>query len=144
MNHEKVPIDIGIEFGFSHCLGRGRLCSNQERNYILFNQLFVRYAESFSNRSRPSIRQPDLLGWKVNDSNDGPFHGAQMHVVVVSYISKDYTRLRGYGTWIDKDGDKVIWELLDTPPGASSSPQTIAGTGKYMDGKVLWNIPCSI
>jgi len=79
------------------------------------------------------IRQPDLLGWKVNDSNDDPFHGAQMHVVVVSYFSKDYTRLRGYGTWIDKDGDKVIWELLDTPPGASSSPaKLIAGTGKYM------------
>ncbi len=79
------------------------------------------------------IRLPDLLGWKVNDSNDGPFHGAQMHVVVVSYFSKDYIRLRGYGTWIDKDGDKVIWELLDTPLGASSSPaKLISGTGKYM------------
>jgi hypothetical protein len=34
---------------------------------------------------------------------------------------------------MDKDGDKVIWELLDTPAGASSSPaRLIEGTGKYM------------
>ena len=29
--------------------------------------------------------------------------------------SKDYNGFRGYETWTDKDGDKTIWELLDTP-----------------------------
>ncbi len=80
-----------------------------------------------------SIMQVDLLGWKVNDSGDGPFHGAQMHVLGIMYNTKDYTGFRGYGTWVDKDGDKIIWELLDRPPGASSSPaRLIAGTGKYI------------
>jgi len=80
-----------------------------------------------------SIGQVDLLGWKVVESGDAPFHGAQMHVLGVLYNSKGYIGFRGYGTWIDKDGDKLIWELLDRPPGASSSPaRLIAGTGKYM------------
>jgi len=35
-------------------------------------------------------------------------------------------------TWTNKDGDKVVWELMDTPAGASSSPgRLIDGTGKY-------------
>jgi hypothetical protein len=49
------------------------------------------------------------------------------------YNSKGYHGLRAYETWTDKDGDKLIWELLDTPPGASSSPgRIIEGTGKYV------------
>ena len=77
----------------------------------------------------------------MNDSGDGPFHGASVHIVVVTYVSKGYNRMenpldptrnKGYETWTDKDGDKVIWELMDTPSGASSSPgRLIDGTGKY-------------
>jgi len=78
------------------------------------------------------IRQPELFGVRVNDSGDGPFHGASVHIVGVAYSSKGYSGFRGYETWTDKDGDKVIWELLDTPAGASSSPaRMIEGTGKY-------------
>ena len=80
-----------------------------------------------------SIQQMELFGVRVNDSGDGPFHGASVHIVGVSYRSKGYNGFRGYETWTDKDGDKVIWELLDTPPGASSSPgRLIEGTGKYI------------
>ena len=79
------------------------------------------------------IMQLEMLGVRVNDSGDGPFHGASVHIVFVSYRSKEYNGSRGYFTWTDKDGDKVIGELLDTPPGASSSPaRIIGGTGKYM------------
>ena len=79
-----------------------------------------------------SIMQLELLGVRVNDSADGPFHGASVHIATVSYRSKGYNGFRGYETWTDKDGDKVIWELLDTPSGASSSPgRLIEGTGKY-------------
>ena len=78
------------------------------------------------------IMHPELLGVRVNDSGDGPFHGASAHIVAVAYRTKGYFGFRGYETWIDKDGDKVIWELLDTPAGASSSPaRLIGGTGKY-------------
>ena len=79
------------------------------------------------------IMQTENFGVRVNDSGDGPFHAASVHIVLVSYRSKEYNGSRGYFTWTDKDGDKVIGELLDTPPGASSSPaRIIGGTGKYM------------
>jgi hypothetical protein len=78
------------------------------------------------------IMQSELMGVRVNDSGDGPFHGASVHIVLVSYRSKEYNGTRGYETWTDKDGDKVIWELLDTPAGASKSPgRLLGGTGKY-------------
>jgi hypothetical protein len=54
---------------------------------------------------------------------------APVHIVTVG---KDYNRERSYESWTDKDGDKVIWELMDRPSGASSSPgRLIVGTGKY-------------
>ena len=78
------------------------------------------------------IIQMETFGVRVNDSGDGPFHNASVHIVAVSYRSKEYTGFRGYITWTDKDGDKMVGELLDTPPGASSSPgRLIGGTGKY-------------
>jgi len=88
--------------------------------------------KAFQVDSDRQIRQVELLGVRVNESGDGPFHGASAHIVGISYNSKDYKGFRAYATWIDKDGDKVIWELLDTPSGASSSPgRIIDGTGKY-------------
>ncbi len=81
-----------------------------------------------------AIVQLEIFGVRINDSGDGPFHGASVHIVTVVYRSKGYNGDRAYETWTDKDGDKVIWELMDTPPGASSSPaRLIAGTGKYTD-----------
>jgi hypothetical protein len=87
------------------------------------------------------IVQLDIFGVRVNDSGDGPFHGASVYIALVTYVSKGYNRManpldpirsRAYETWTDKDGDKVIWELIDTPSGASSSTaKLIDGTGKY-------------
>ncbi len=78
------------------------------------------------------IMQTEMLGVRVNDSGDGPFHGASVHIVSVMFRRKEYTGFRGYETWADKDGDKVIWELLDAPAGASKSPgRLLGGTGKY-------------
>ena len=90
-----------------------------------------------------SITQMEVFGVRVNDSGDGPFHNASVHIVAVAYRSKEYNGYRGYLTWTDKDGDKVIAELLDRPPGASSSPaRIIGGTGKYIgwQGTVEYNV----
>ena len=79
------------------------------------------------------IMHLELFGVRVNDSGDGPFHGASVHIATVSYRTKGYNGFRGYETWTDNDGDKVIWELLDTPAGSSSSPaKMIEGTGKFI------------
>ena len=93
----------------------------------------------WSSTGRPVQIDPDrvilpaeLLGVRVNDSGDGPFHGASVHIVGAGYRMKGYYGFRGYVTWIDKDGDTVVWELLDTPAGATTSPgRLIDGTGKY-------------
>jgi hypothetical protein len=79
------------------------------------------------------IMHMELMGVRVNDSADGLFNGASVHIVTAAYRSKGYSGFRGYETWIDEDGDKLIWELMDTPPGAATSPaRVIEGTGKYV------------
>lgn len=64
----------------------------------------------------------------MNDSGDGPFQGASVHIATVGYSSKHYNKFTSYETWTDKDRDKVIWELTSTPPGGSA--KLIEGTGK--------------
>jgi len=82
------------------------------------------------------VQQSEISGVRVNDSGDGPFHGASTYIMSVAYRTKGYFGFRGYEAWTDKDGDKMIWELLDTPPGASRSPaRLIEGTGKYIGWK---------
>src|SRR5271165_1362859 len=78
------------------------------------------------------MAQSEIFGVRVNDSGDGPFNEASIHIVTVGFYGKDFNRERSYESWTDKDGDKVIWELTDRPSGASSSPgRLIVGTGKY-------------
>jgi hypothetical protein len=66
--------------------------------------------------------------------------------VGVLYRGKDGTRLRGFETWTDKDGDKLVWEIMekkvaDSPPGTSpGTAKVFSGTGKYvgMQGSMDW------
>lgn len=92
------------------------------------------------------IIQFETLGVRVNDGGEGAFHEASVQIVGVLYRGKDETRLRGFETWTDKDGDKLIWEIMekkaaDSPPGTSPGTATVfAGTGKYvgMQGSMDW------
>ena len=92
------------------------------------------------------IIQFETLGVRVNDSGDGPFHEASVHIVGVLYRGKDGSRLRAFETWTDNDGDKLIWELVekaakDSPPGTSpGTAKVFSGTGKYvgMQGSMDW------
>jgi hypothetical protein len=81
------------------------------------------------------ISQTDILGVRVNDNGNGPFHAASTNIAGITYMSKGEFRYRGFETWMDKDGDKVIWALTDLgtgPAGASSgTANIIEGTGKY-------------
>ena len=79
------------------------------------------------------IGQLEIFGVRVNDNSDDPFHGVSTHILMISYRSKEHHGTKGYETWTDKDGDKVTWEILDTPEGSSSMPaRLIEGTGKYL------------
>ena len=92
------------------------------------------------------IIQFETLGVRVNDSGEGPFHEASVQIVGVLHRGKDGTRLRGFETWTDKDGDKLVWEIMerkaaDSPPGTSpGTAKVFSGTGKYvgMQGSMDW------
>lgn len=77
------------------------------------------------------VAQSEIMGVRVNDSGDGPFHEAATHIVGVSYTSKgrEY-RMTSFETWVDKDGDKVVWELSQSEP-MRGKGKLIEGTGKY-------------
>ena len=80
----------------------------------------------------------EILGVRVNDNVEDPFHEASVHIVGIFYMGKDGARLRGYETWADKDGDKLIWEIRekkadDSPPGTlPGTGEVFSGTGKYV------------
>lgn len=79
------------------------------------------------------ISQLEIFGVRVNDNSDDPFHGVSTLVLMISYRSKEHHGAKGYEIWTDKDGDKVTWEILDTPAGSSSmSARLIEGTGRYL------------
>jgi hypothetical protein len=90
--------------------------------------------------------QFETLGVRVNDSGEGPFHEASVHIVGILYRGKDASRLRGYETWTDKDGDKLVWEIMEKKtenPQPGTSPGTakvFSATGKYvgMQGTMDW------
>jgi hypothetical protein len=92
------------------------------------------------------IMQFETLGVRVNDSGEGPFHEASVHIVGILSRGKDGTRLRGFETWTDKDGDKLVWEIMEKKianPEPGTSPGTakvFSGTGKYigMQGTMDW------
>jgi hypothetical protein len=92
------------------------------------------------------IVQFETLGVRVNDKAEDPFHEASVHIVGILYRGKDGAKLRGFETWADKDGDKLIWEIMerkadDAPPGTSpGTAKVLSGTGKYagMQGTMDW------
>ena len=92
------------------------------------------------------IIQFETSGVRVNDSGEGLFHEASVHIAGILYRGTDGTRLRGFETWTDKDGDKLVWEIMekkvqDSPPGTSpGTAKVFAGTGKYVgaQGTIDW------
>jgi len=77
------------------------------------------------------------MGVRLEDSGQGPFHGCSTHNVGVQYFEKGVGgRLKGYVTSMDKDGDRVLIEIMEeaSPPypnEVSGSGKIIGGTGKF-------------
>jgi hypothetical protein len=71
-------------------------------------------------------------GVRLEDSGQGPFHGCSTHNVGVQYFEKGIGRLKGYVTTMDKDGDKVLFEITED----ASQPflKETNGTGKIIGG----------
>lgn len=70
-------------------------------------------------------------GTQVEDSGQGPLHGMSTHNTGIQYIEKGVGKTRGYMTWVDKDGDKILWKLTED---ATQLLGPSTGTGKVMGG----------
>jgi hypothetical protein len=55
------------------------------------------------------------MGVRLDDSGKGPFHNLASDVKLVVYGDKTGVHYQGYETHMDKDGDKMIWEIRDNP-----------------------------
>ena len=81
--------------------------ANQEGNKLFWNPLLVKHTESTFqlDPAHPDriMAQSEIFGVRVNDSGDGPFNGASVHIVTVGFYGKDFNRKkRSYESWTDK------------------------------------------
>ena len=130
-------------------LGERNRCAQTRKSYNFREPIIMdTRRKSIKLDQDQMIIQFETLGVRVNDGGDGPFHEASVQIVGVLYRGKDGTRLRGFETWTDKDGDKLVWEIMekkaaDSPPGTSpGTAKVFSGTGKYvgMQGSMDWQL----
>jgi len=75
-------------------------------------------------------------GTQVEDSGQGALHGMSTHNTGIIYLQKGVGKLRAYMTWMDKDGDKILWELTEDATQligpSTGTGKVMGGTGKFM------------
>jgi hypothetical protein len=75
-------------------------------------------------------------GVQVEDSEQGPLHGMSTHNTGFIYFQKGVGKTMAYMTWMDKDGDKILWELTEDASQlvgpSTGTGKIIGGTGKFM------------
>jgi hypothetical protein len=75
----------------------------------------------------------EQLGIEVNESGKGPFNNLSTHFALIVYFDEKGGHFHGYGTYADKDGDKMVWEIWDFPAGADGGKGKLVGaTGKFV------------
>jgi hypothetical protein len=79
------------------------------------------------------VMQVESMGVRVDDSGGGPFHEISTHIVAIGYVDKGVLTFKGIETHMDKDGDKVIWEIAQSPGAArgTGTGKIIGATGKF-------------
>lgn len=89
------------------------------------------------------VGSQQLTGIRLDDSGKGPFHLLTTYVVCIFYGDKNGLQMRAFATEMDKDGDKVIWEIWDSPAGTPQGKGKLVGaTGKFagMEGTIDFEI----
>jgi hypothetical protein len=81
----------------------------------------------------------EQVGVRVDDSGKGPFNNLATHIAMIMYIEKGAYHYHGYETHVDKNGDKLVWEIWDFPAGTNKGKgKLITATGQFagMEGTV--------
>ena len=75
----------------------------------------------------------DLRGVTVYPpASKGPSNNMASDTKIVLYGDKNGSHYQGYITLMDNDGDKIVWDIWDFPPGSQTGKgKIIAATGKF-------------
>jgi hypothetical protein len=73
----------------------------------------------------------EQMGLEVNDK--APFNNLSTHFALIIFFDNGAQHMHGYGTYVDKDGDKFIVEIWDFPSGspAKGKGKVVGATGKF-------------
>ncbi|HUI72656.1 MAG TPA: hypothetical protein VL354_19195 [Spirochaetia bacterium] len=77
------------------------------------------------------VAEVEQLGVRVDDTGKGPFHLLSTDIKMIMYGEKAGVQYYGYETHVDKDGDKIIWEIWGLPNSNKGKGKIIASTGKF-------------
>ena len=72
----------------------------------------------------------EQLGIRVDDTGKGPFNNISTHLVLIQYLDKEIARFHRYETFMDKDGDKIVWNVWNAGEGKGKA-KIIGATGKF-------------
>ena len=75
----------------------------------------------------------EQFGVQLAESGKGPFNNLSSHGALIAYADKGERHFHGYYTYVDKDGDNIMWEIWDFPSGTPDrgAGKIIGGTGKF-------------
>jgi len=75
----------------------------------------------------------EQLGVRIDDTGKGPFHLLSTDIKMIMYGDKAGVQYYGYETHVDKDGDKIIWEIWGLPGTNKGKGKIIGATGKFVE-----------
>ena len=75
----------------------------------------------------------EQFGVQLAENENSPFNNLSSHGALIVYASKGERHFPGYYTYVDKDGDNIVWEIWDFPSGIpdKGAGKIIGATGKY-------------
>lgn len=75
----------------------------------------------------------EQFGVQLAEKENSPFNNLSSHGALIVYADKGERHFHGYYTYVDKDGDNIVWEIWDFPFGTPDrgAGKIIGATGKY-------------
>ncbi len=75
----------------------------------------------------------EQFGVQLTENENSPFNNLSSHGALIVYAGKGERHFHGYYTYVDKDGDNIVWEIWYFPSGTPDrgAGKIIGATGKY-------------
>ena len=75
----------------------------------------------------------EQFGVQLAENAKSPFNNLSSHGALIVYVDKAERHFHGYYTYVDKDGDSIMFEIWDFPSGVPNhgAGKIIGATGKF-------------